>query len=72
MRGKLEPVLRLEPVLESEMQLGPKSMSALTLEPLVKMMMMMILESKSVCELAKSPSEKLEPEGVGEPERVSE
>lgn len=54
-----------------ELEQGSRSMSALMLEPLVKMMMM-ILESKSVCELAKSPSEKLEPEGVGEPERVSE
>lgn len=54
-----------------ELEQGSRSMSALTLEPLVKMMMM-ILESKSVCELAKSPSEKLEPEGVGQPERVSE
>lgn len=53
-----------------ELEQGSRSMSALMLEPLMKMMM--ILESKSVCELAQSPLEKLEPEGVGEPERVSE
>lgn len=80
MPGKLGPVLRLGPVPESELQLSPRwalelgpgsrSMFALKLGPGVKQMM--ILEPKSACELGPGPLEKLEPEGVLEPETASE
>lgn len=78
MPGKLGPVLRLGPVPESELQLGPRwalelgrgsrSVFALKLGPGVKQMM--ILEPKSACELGPGPSEKLEPETASEMDPV--
>lgn len=80
MPGKLGSVLRLGPMPESELLLGPrwapelgqgsKSVSALKLGPGAKQMM--ILEPKSACELGLGPSEKLEPEWVLEPKTASE
>lgn len=74
--GKLEPVLRLGPVLESgwqmdpewaqELEQGSRSVFAPKLGPGVKQMM--LLEPKSVCEPELGPLENLEPEGVLEPE----
>lgn len=72
--GKLEPVLRLGPVLKSgwqidpewaqELEQGSRSVFAPKLEPGVKQMM--LLEPKSVCELELSPLENLEPETMFE------
>lgn len=80
MPGKLGPVLRLGPVPESELQLGPRwalelgqgsrSVFALKLRPGVKQMT--TPEPKSECELGLGPSKKQEPEGVLEPETASE
>lgn len=79
--GKLEPVLRLGPVLKSgwemdpewarELKQGSKSVSALKLGPGVKQMMMM-LEPKSGCELELGLLENLEPKEALEPETVFE
>lgn len=80
MPGKLEPVLRLGPVITSgwqmdlewaqELEQGSGSVFAPRLGPGVKQMM--LLESKSVCELELGPLESLEPEGVLEPETMFE
>lgn len=80
MPGKLEPVLRLGPVITSgwqmdlewaqELEQGSGSVFALRLGPGVKQMM--LLEPKSVCELELGPLESLEPEGVLEPETMFE
>lgn len=80
MPGKLEPVLRLGPVLTSgwqmdlewaqELEQGSGSVFAPRLGPGVKQMM--LLEPKSVCELELGPLESLEPEGVLEPETMFE
>lgn len=80
MPGKLGPVLKLGPVPEFGLWLGPRwalevgqgsrSVFALKLGPGGKQMM--IPEPKSVCELGLGPLEKLEPEWVLEPETASE
>lgn len=72
--GKLEPVLRLGPVLTSawqvdlewaqELEQGSGSVFAPKLGPGVKQVM--LLEPKSVCELELGPLENLEPETVFE------
>lgn len=74
MPGKLEPVLRLGPVLTSgwqmdlewaqELEQGSGSVFAPKLGPGVKQMM--LLEPKSVCELELGPLESLEPETMFE------
>lgn len=80
MPGKLEPGLRLEPVLKSgrqmdpdwaqELRQGSRSVFAPKLGSGVKQMMM--LEPKSVCELELGPLENLVPKWVLEPETVFE